>query len=412
MRRLFPLALLAAALALPAAAQQHQHGGGAKPTRVAEGCGPEDGRLRCATAVTPALGPDRTLWLTWVAGGKVWVAHSPASLPTGPLSEPIPLSPEPARVDDNGDGRPAITVDAQGRVTVAWTIRKDERYNGQVLVSHSADGRSFTPPTPLVTDGTSERFPVLSSDGQGRLLVAWIDKAPLAEAKAMGQPYAGAALKAAWSLDGGRSFQPPVTLGDNSCECCRVALAWAGPGKPVITWRSIFDGGIRDHALLAFSAPDKPGPKRRVAVDEWKIDGCPHHGPALATAGDTIHVAWFTQGAAREGLFYARSGDGGASFTAPVAVGDPDRQAGHAQLLAAADQVWLAWKEFDGKQSRVMGQLSADGGKSWSAARPLASTADASDHPILLSDGRGGALLSWHTKAEGYRMLPLEGGTQ
>lgn len=407
MRRLLPLALLALAFTLPAAAQQHQHGGGAKPSRVAEGCGPTDGRLRCATAVTPALGPDRSLWLAWVAGGKVWAARSPAGQPTGPLGEPIPLSPEPARVDDNGDGRPTITVDAQNRVTVAWAVRKDERYNGQVLVSHAADGKFFTPPTPLVAGGTSERFPVLSSDGDGRLLATWIDKAPLAAAKAKGQAYAGAALKAAWSLDGGRTFQATVTLGDNSCECCRVALSWAGPGKPVITWRSIFEGGIRDHALLAFAAPDQPGPQRRVAVDNWKIDGCPHHGPALATSGGTIHVAWFTQGTARDGLFYARSTDNGASFTTPAPVGNPDRQPGHAQLLAQGDRLWLAWKEYDGKESQIMAQTSPDGGKTWSTARSLANTADASDHPILLADGKGGALLSWQTKAEGYRLIPV-----
>jgi hypothetical protein len=36
-----------------------------------------------------------------------------------------------------------------------------------------------------------------------------------------------------------------------------------------------------------------------------------------------------------------------------------------------------------------------------------ARTADASDHPLLLSDGHR-ALLSWLSAREGYRLLPLE----
>ena len=32
--------------------------------------------LRCASKVTPAFGPDGTLWLAWMAGGQVSVANS------------------------------------------------------------------------------------------------------------------------------------------------------------------------------------------------------------------------------------------------------------------------------------------------------------------------------------------------
>jgi hypothetical protein len=52
--------------------------------------------------------------------------------------------------------------------------------------------------------------------------------------------------------------------------------------------------------------------------------------------------------------------------------------------------------------------VSADGGVNWGAAETVAATADASDHPLLVSDGRG-VFLSWLTKKEGYRLLPLPG---
>ena len=46
---------------------------------------------------------------------------------------------------------------------------------------------------------------------------------------------------------------------------------------------------------------------------------------------------------------------------------------------------------------------SKDDGLTWSPPRTIATTSDASDHPLLVSDGRQ-YYLSWMTKAEGYRI--------
>jgi hypothetical protein len=50
---------------------------------------------------------------------------------------------------------------------------------------------------------------------------------------------------------------------------------------------------------------------------------------------------------------------------------------------------------------------SRDHGKTWSVPRALAQTSDASDHPLLVSNGRS-VFLSWMTRADGYRLLPVE----
>jgi len=41
-----------------------------------------------------------------------------------------------------------------------------------------------------------------------------------------------------------------------------------------------------------------------------------------------------------------------------------------------------------------------------SDVRTVAETEDASDHPLLVADGRR-VYLSWLTKVEGYRLIPL-----
>jgi hypothetical protein len=50
---------------------------------------------------------------------------------------------------------------------------------------------------------------------------------------------------------------------------------------------------------------------------------------------------------------------------------------------------------------------SRDDGKTWSAAKAVAQTSDASDHPLLLNRGQR-IYLSWMTRADGYRLLALE----
>ena len=68
----------------------------------------------------------------------------------------------------------------------------------------------------------------------------------------------------------------------------------------------------------------------------------------------------------------------------------------------------LAWKEFDGQQTVIRVQQSHDDGRTYAKPAMLATSASASDHPLLVSDGTR-VLLSWNSVAEGHRLVPLPG---
>lgn len=89
---------------------------------------------------------------------------------------------------------------------------------------------------------------------------------------------------------------------------------------------------------------------------------------------------------------------------APVLAG---RQPARPYLLADGRALHLVWKEFDGDKVAVRWQVSRDSGLTWSGARAVAETDDASDHPLLVAHA-GRTYLSWLTKTEGYRLIPLE----
>src|SRR5262247_3051094 len=225
---------------------------------------------------------------------------------------------------------------------------------------------------------------------------------------ARNEKYPGAALAFAWSSDHGAGVSDTRIAHDNTCECCRLGVAFAGPGRPAIVFRNIFGEMVRDHAVMTFADRQTPGPVYRVSVDDWATEACPHHGPSLAIARDgSYHVAWFTNGRARRGLFYARSTDGGQTFSESMPIGRPDRAPSHPYLIATDGALWLAWKEFDGEETSVPSMVSHDNGRTWSAPKVAAKTSDSSDLPLLATDGRN-AFLSWQTKADGYRLMPLE----
>jgi hypothetical protein len=175
----------------------------------------------------------------------------------------------------------------------------------------------------------------------------------------------------------------------------------------VVVFRNIFEGGVRDHAVMTFADGAAAGEPRRIAVDDWQIAACPHHGPSLAISPNgTYHVTWFTSGKARRGLFYAHSRNGGRSFSPPLAIGDAKRAPSRPYVLAGPRGLTIVWKEFDGERTTVNMMTSADDGETWSKPRIIAETADASDHPLLVMDQHQ-TYLSWMTKTDGYRFIPI-----
>lgn len=394
----FASVLAAATLTLPASAQMsHQHASEA----ACEGT-----ELRCATKVTPFFAADRTLWLAWMAGGRVSVA---ASKDTGKtFSTPVPVTTEQLNLDWGPDARPMLVVDRKGGIAVAFATFRDQAFNGEVFTTRSDDGgRTFAPVKTITANAESQRFQALALDADGTVFAAWLDKRNRVPAKAAGQSYDGAGLFFASSRDGGATYTEAKLAHDNTCECCRLGLAFAGPGRPVVVFRNIFDGGVRDHAIVTFDDLATPGEIHRVSTDDWQIKACPHHGPSLAVSpSGAYHVTWYTNGKARKGLFYAHSRDGGRTFSAPMPIGQVDRNPTRPYVLSTKTATTLAWKEFDGETTTVMIMQSHDDGETWSKPSAVATTTDASDHPLLAATSDH-VFLSWMTKADGYRILPI-----
>lgn len=306
---------------------------------------------------------------------------------------------EPEAVEANGEGRPKIAFGPGEAVYLTFTRPLEQPHTGYIRFVRSDDGgRSFRAPITVQRDltPTGHRFDSLVVDPRGRIFVAWIDKRDLNLARARQQPYRGAAIYYAVSSDGGRSFGPDIRLADHCCECCRIALAVGPDGTVSAMWRHIFAPNVRDHALAVLSASGRPAPVARATVDDWRIDACPHHGPALAfDRSGGRHQVWFSGADEGGGLFYQE-------HPRARSAGPVERLGGvlaeHGEVTAAGRSVAVVWKEFDGDVTHVMAQVKS-GSAGWQR-RSLASSRGASDHPHLASNGNA-VWLVWRTVDEG-----------
>lgn len=366
-----------------------------------------DPKPECAASATPAFGKDGRLWLIYSVANRVYVTSSRDNGKSFAPPAPVASAEEGAAMDDKGEARPKIIALSNKTLVASYTTRPEKSHNGTIYIVRSTDGgKSFSKPQALL-DEAGQRFEAFAVSPKGRIYAAWLDKRNAAKAKAEGRAFAGSGTAVGWSDDGGATFQGKAILMDHSCECCRVGAAMDRDGLPVFVWRHVFDGSMRDHYAAKLSADGAAFTGGRVSEDEWATNSCPHHGPSIAIdASGGWHVLWYAHGKKRQGLFYARSLDGGKSFSEPEKFADDERAPSHAVALMAKGGLYRAWKEFDGTSTTIAMQASRDGGRSWSAARVLASTQDASDHPMLV-ERKGAAWLSWLTRKEGYRLVPI-----
>jgi len=257
-------------------------------------------------------------------------------------------------------------------VVVVWTARAGA--NWKLLTTRSTDGGKTFPAATAVpgSDGSGTRgWQSVAVDARGRVAVLWLDHRATVVADslhkhAMGSaagttpmpkadPTERAGLSELYftSLDGSSASR----LTSSVCYCCKTSMAVAGDNIYAV-WRHVFPGGIRDIGYTMSSDRGKRfAPISRVGNDQWKFDGCPDNGPAIAVdAQRRAHVVWPTpadgKNMANMALFYAVSRDG-KTFSARTRI--PTRgPASHPQIVVDANgSTMIAWDEIVDGTRRV-----------------------------------------------------------
>lgn len=319
-------------------------------------------------------------------------------------------------VVESDASHPTVTVGpTDGAIYVAWVGTRDGVSN--VYLSRSDDGRAFFAPV-RVNDLPGDAAPHEQAPAQvavgpeGHVYVVWQNTTYVP-----GRRFPASDLRFARSTDGGRSFEPAITVNDDAgglpASHTFHDIAVAADGTVYVSW---IDSRVRARieATMAASraaehdrldngrdADEPPGPEIRVAasrdggrsfspsvvVDD---DACPCCRTSIATAPDgTLYVAWrkVFEGSVRD-VVVARSHDGARSFDEPVRVHDDGwvfEACPHAGPSVAVDEggrLHVAW--YTGREGRqgLYHTVSTDGGMSF--GEPAAVVTDAWVPPSLV----------------------------
>jgi hypothetical protein len=363
-------------------------------------------------AISVAFDNAGVLWRASVHEGFVQVDKSSDLGKT--FSKPVTVNVTAQKVAADGEARPKIAISSEGNIYLTWTEALTKPFTGYIWFARSVDGgKTFEKPYIVHTDRAeiTHRFDALNLAPNGNITVTWVDKRDLEAAKKLGKKYDGAAIYYAVSTDKGTSFNPEQKLADSSCECCRIVTTNKPDGTVIALWRHVFEGSERDHMIAEIPQAGAKAESHRATFGHWKIDGCPHHGAALASGGEETnwwgyHMAYFDGNDAKPGLYYSRMDGVAWASSPPKRFGDRTKQAGHPAILSSGENVWLVWREITDGKTNILGVFSEDGGRSWDDAKTLASSSQKADYPFLTQQ-KNQPYLVWNTQDKGLQVLAL-----
>ena len=323
--------------------------------------------------------------LSWVAaadGGTVGVLHFRVFTPGSADSVHSMLADSLGGIEPHGEAPPQVAAGADGALYALYTVGREtgDRFPKSALrFARSEDGgRSWGAPV-TVNEGEefgSHNFHALLAGPDGAVYASWLSSV---------RGVSGVWLRV--SPDGGRTWEPARAIHEApTCPCCRTALALSPDGALYASWRKIYDGDVRDIAVMrstdggaTWTAPVKP------RDDGWVFPGCPHAGPSMRVdRAGVVHIAWWTGREGAAGVWYGRSTDGGATWAAtPIDTAGKSAPA-HVQLAVNdSGAVVIAWDDGKAMLPSILLRASRDGGDTFAPTLRVSEPGAAATFPVL-----------------------------
>src|SRR5215813_13013373 len=257
-------------------------------------------------------------------------------------------------VASHAENTPLMVVRSMREFYVLWTAEDGHDHSSLRLATSTNWGRSFGKSIPVDPTGTaSQSFYTLVVGPDGAVYAAWLDGGDRGQGKS-----GSSALYIARSTNRGQSFEKSVRVALNVCPCCRPSIAFTDAKTMHVGWRGVINDDVRDIFVGASTDGGATfGAPTRVAEDNWRINGCPHSGPSLATVGGKLFAAWRTVSGDQARVYIASSGDNGAHFSAKVEADAGLHDANHPQLIALESSVGLVFQAREASDQNGWGKF-------------------------------------------------------
>lgn len=355
------------------------------------------------STVAVSFATDGRLWRLVPTKNAVYVDYSDDN--GGSFQHPKKINPVSENINVWPENPPAIKVSQSGKIYLIYYA--DVQQKATIFFSFSDDnGKTFSTPVLVSDHAATDR------SYMGKMLVTddhvylfWHDMRDVQLNENLGSSVLSLFF-ATTEFSGDKKFINRK-VSDGICSCCRTAVDLSPEGLPVLLARMVFKGGIRDHALIKMEEDNEWSKPLRITQDQWQIEACPEHGPALSIDDEgRSHFVWFTLGSNNKGIFYAHTDDFGKNVSTSRQLGNKKYLPSHPVVKAIGQRVVLAWKEFDGNLASIVVKESNDRGETWKREKKLLVAGGESGHPDLLAKGEK-IFLSWTSKDKGHQLIKV-----
>jgi hypothetical protein len=315
-------------------------------------------------------------------GRPPFVAETPMAIVLKHINDPLPL---PRSLN------PALPEPVERVILKALAKAPEDRYQGagemaqalaaacaQEVASAEAGMRPATPPLPRPVPG--RRMPAWRWVAGGlAFLIVFVVLAGLV----------GGSV-ALWKL-----FAPP--------GAARTPIATAAPGTPPSTAILPVTTATQGTPPVTGS-PSASATQGATLLPVGSSDSSPHPIVAIGP-GAEVHLVWADTGSGIWDIYYARSVDGGVTFSEPIQVNAEATGAarGHPTLAVGSDgSVHVAWEEMrDGDWDIYYARL--EGGEAFSPPTPVSDDATGTDQarPTIAVERDGTVHLAWQDSRAG-----------
>ncbi len=276
-------------------------------------------------------------------------------------TEPQRINNIPGEVSDHGENSPQVFLAPDEMTLYAFWNSRDPKNPGASHIRFSKAGAMQTVWSPAITIDddpapNSHGFQGAAVGPDGTLYSAWLDGRDKDAAKTHDYTAGASAVYLTTSKDNGKTWSKNQRIAIDVCPCCRVSFGFTG-GRTVVAWRGVDDGDLRDiytasssDAGLTWSKPNL------VNRDNWKIKGCPHVGPSLATVGDKLFVVWFSEANGKPGIFFS-STTNGTDFAPKRSFSEGTVDPTHPTITAYENRLAVAFQARDAKDKDSWGKM-------------------------------------------------------
>ena len=274
---------------------------------------------------------------------------------------------------------PSIAADSNDDLHLVWQDATSG--NDEIYYRKSTDaGASWSAAKRLTWTSGNSWEPLLAIDSANAIHVVWYDDTPgnlevYYRGSADGGETWGSTKRLTWNSS--RSESPVIAI--DGADAVHVAWYDNMPGHGEIYYKRSTDGGTTWSSM------------RRLT---W-LSYCAF--PSIAAdSGTSVHLAWAVEAAAGMEIYYKRSTDSGATWSASKRlVGNPGGSSAPALAVASMDNPHIVWMDYSPNDPEIYYKKSADGGSTWGADKRLTWSEGNSYDPALAIDSAGFVHVFW-----------------